>query len=300
MSSSSRLGNWLREPLAHFIAIGFALFLVFDVGGRGGSGMRIVVSSARIQALAAAFAKTRQRPPTRVELEGLIEEYVREELATREAIALGIDADDTIIRRRLRQKLEFLIEDSADTSPPSDAELGDWLAAHSEAYRVEDRVAFEQVYLSRERRGDALMSDVERLLASLNAASPARPLEAEPSQAGDSIMLPRYVALSSQSGIAREFGDAFAAAVVGLEPGAWVGPVASAYGVHVVRVTKKEPGYVPPLEEVRPIVERDLFGQRRRVHVDAFYARLRERYRVEIERTDAMPDDAETDRGGRE
>ncbi len=104
----------LREPLVHFLLLGGVLFLIFGLTNQTGttnSDQRIVVSAGRIEQLATVFGKTWQRPPTSKELKGLIDDFVLEEVYYRQAVAMGIDRDDTIIRRRLRQKLEFLTDD---------------------------------------------------------------------------------------------------------------------------------------------------------------------------------------------
>ena len=157
----------------HFLALGALLFALFYWRGSGGPGSdRIVITPGQIDAMVASFARTWQRPPTEQELKGLVDDYVREEMATREAVAIGLDRDDTIIRRRLRQKLEFLAADSVDSVPPTDAELQAWLTEHPDAFRTEGEVAFRQVYLNPERRGASLDADARRLLARLSAAGP--------------------------------------------------------------------------------------------------------------------------------
>ena len=137
--ASTRLRGWLREPLVHFLLLGALLFALFNwLGGdTGPMSNRITVAQAQVEQLAAAFGKTWQRPPTEAELKGLVDEYVREEIAYREAVAMGLDRDDTIIRRRMRQKLEFLVEDAAGATPATDAELQAYLDAHPDAFRVE-------------------------------------------------------------------------------------------------------------------------------------------------------------------
>ena len=166
--------TWWREPLVHFLAIGALLFLVFNWRGGGGpSSNRIVITPGQIDSMVAGFGRTWQRPPTEQELKGLVDDYVREEMATREAMALGLDRDDTVIRRRLRQKLEFVAEDTIDAAPATDAELQAWLDAHPETFRTEPQVAFRQVYLSPDRRGAAVDADARALLAQLSAAGPS-------------------------------------------------------------------------------------------------------------------------------
>ncbi|MFI5120974.1 MAG: hypothetical protein ACHQM4_11205 [Thermoanaerobaculia bacterium] len=174
----------LREPLVHFLALGAALFLFFSLksGAGGGASGPIVVTRARLDAFVAGFQRTRQRPPTAEELKGLIDGYVREEAAVREAMASGLDRDDTIIRRRLKQKVDFLAEDRADSSPPTDADLTAWLAAHADVYRVGEhvpaladvRAAVERDFVAdrRTRELDALYA---RLLAHTKVVVEAAP-----------------------------------------------------------------------------------------------------------------------------
>ena len=149
--------RWLREPLVHFLVLGAALFLFYEWrGGGGGPGSsRIVIGSGQIEHLAAGFARTWSRPPTEAELKGLIDDWVREEIATREAMAMGLDRDDTVLRRRLRQKLEFLVEDAAAAAPTTDAELEAWLGEHADSYAVPPEITLRQVFVSPERHGDA-------------------------------------------------------------------------------------------------------------------------------------------------
>ena len=180
---------------------------------RGGTG-RIVVTRARIASLAAGFQRTWQRPPSAQEMKGMIDDYVREEAAVREAMATGLDRDDTIIRRRLKQKVDFLAEDRVDSSPPTEADLAAWLAAHPGSYRVEERIALRQVCLTPEKRGGlARAEDAARAVA---AALEKKSSVAAP--AGDSLLLPPEMPLASRSEIARVFGSDFAEAVVRIRP----------------------------------------------------------------------------------
>jgi hypothetical protein len=272
------VSRWLREPLVHFLALGTVLFLAYQWRGGGPESHRIVITPAHLDSLAAGFARTWQRPPTEEELAALVDDYVREEMAAREAVALGLDRDDTLIRRRLRQKLEFLAEDALDASPPTDQELQAFLDAHPERFRREPAVAFRQVYLNRDRRGGAAEGDARALAAQLSAAGPAAVLD----RVGDPLLLPREVELSPRRDVARVFGEEFADGVLSVEPGRWVGPVPSGYGLHVVYVLERREARMPALEEVRREVERELASARRRRELEAMYGRLRERYRVTV------------------
>ena len=242
--------HWLREPLVHFVAIGALLFIAFEWRGAGPAPRRIVITPGQVDALTAGFARTWQREPTEDELKGLIDEYVRDEIATREAMVSGLDRDDTVIRRRLRQKWEFVAEDAVDASPPDDAELQAWLESHLEAFRTEPEVAFEQK-----------MMDGAMLR-----------------------MLPSEIERMTRSDVARIFGDEFAAAVLQVQPGTWTGPIKSGYAVHHVFVKERVDGRVPLLSEVRTQVERELVADRRRRRLQEAYEDLLARYQVVIER----------------
>lgn len=128
--------RWLREPLVHFLAIGALLFALSQWRSGTGTSERIVITAGTIDALAAGFERTWLRPPTDEELKEQIDDYVRAEAAAREAVALGLDRDDTIVRRRLQQKLEFMTEEEVDAPPPDDAALQAWLDAHPNAFRT--------------------------------------------------------------------------------------------------------------------------------------------------------------------
>ena len=272
--------HWWREPLLHFLAIGALLFLVFNWRGGGAAGSnRIVITPGQIDSMVAAFGRTWQRPPTEQELKGLVDDYVREEMATREAMAMGLDRDDTVIRRRLRQKLEFVAEDTIDATPPTDAQLRAWLDAHPEKFRIEPEVAFRQVYLSPDRRGAAVDDDARKLLARLTVAGPSAAID----DVGDALMLPREVERSSRTEVARQFGEEFADAILKVEPGRWTGPIRSGYGLHLVWVRERQDGRLPALGDVRPLVEREFLADRRKRELDAMYERMLERYRVLVE-----------------
>ncbi len=277
----ARWKGLLREPLVHFLLLGAMLFVWYQWSG-GGSGPgsnRIVITSGLIDHLASGFERTWQRPPTEDELKGLIDDYVKEEIAYREAVGMGLDRDDTIIRRRLRQKLEFIVEDIVEAVPPTDADRQAWLDAHPDDYRVEPEIALRQVYVSTDRRGRQAAAEATRLIEVLNAAGPDADIE----RLGDPLMLPQDIQLAPTSFISRSFGEPFAERVLTLEPGRWQGPIESGYGLHVVLVKERRPARVPALDDVRPAVERDLLTDRRTSQLHALYERLLERYRVTIE-----------------
>ena len=281
----------LREPLVHFLAIGAGLFLLSGLMGdpSGLQSGRIVVTPAQVQHLAAGFTRVWQRPPTRDELEGLIQDRIREEVYYREAMALGLDKDDTIIRRRLRQKMEFVANDLAAQAQPTDDELSAYLKAHPDAFRVQRQFTFRQVYLNPERHGKNLARDTAQLLAQLNQAGG----KVDVSALGDSFLLEHTFEAAPASEVAKQFGEKFGAKLGELAPGQWQGPVESGYGVHLVFVSKRTEGRVPALEEVRDAVRREWANVKRLETNEKFYQELLRRYAVTIERPQPVGGGAE-------
>jgi hypothetical protein len=286
------LKTLLREPLVHFLLLGAALFALdawFRPPPDAAAGGEIVVSEARIRNLAQNFRRTWQRPPTRTELDGLVQDYVREEVLYREALALGLDRDDTVVRRRLRQKMDFISEEAAALATPTDQQLAEYLAAHADQFQVAPRATFSQVYLDPLQRAKTLDADAKRLLAELNRAGSS----AQPEKLSDRLMLlESHYTDVSQVEVARIFGAAFADALFKEPTGRWLGPIESGYGAHLVRLESKTPGGTAALADVRPIVEREWQNARRKELGEAFYERLRAKYRVTVKMPDATRSDS--------
>jgi hypothetical protein len=271
----------LREPLMHFIVLGLALFAAYGALDRDRADMAgaIVVSRGQIEHLAIGFSRVWQRTPTAEELDGLIRDHIREEVYYREAIAMGLDHDDTVIRRRLRQKLEFISEDIAALAEPSEGDLQAFLQSHPERFRTEPRLTFRHVYLNPERHGDRLGIDAAALLERLKAAG----TRADVSALGDRFLLATSFESITGREIAGQFGEPFAQAVSGLAPGEWHGPVESGYGAHLVFVSARTEGRLPALEEVRDAVRREWANAQREKANEELYQRLLARYKVTIE-----------------
>lgn len=276
---STLLRHLLREPLLHFVVLGGLLFALYGWLQRGAAPAadEIVVTRGHVQSLQAQFQRTRQRPATAEELQGLVDHWVREEVFYREGIALGLDRDDTIVRRRVAQKVEF-IADGATPAEPTVRELQEWLDAHPTDYVAEPRYSVRQVFFDPQRRGVRLQADVAAARRALQRGSPAD---------GDATLLPATLRDARATEVARTFGDDFARALEALPVGTWQGPVHSAYGVHLVEITAREAGRLATLADVRAAVERDLLQARTRAANEAFYRRLRAKYTVRIEAADA-------------
>lgn len=269
----------VREPLVHFLAIGLALFVVNGlIHGQdaGETGETVVISQGRVNQIAESFLLLSGRAPTREELLSVVDDFVSEEVGYREAVAMGLDADDTIVRRRMRQKLEFLIEDGAASEDPTQAELQSWMDAHAGDYRLPERRAIRQVTVSADRRGPATPTDAATILASLRAG-------ADPLKLGDTSMLPAALPLTSEEGVSAQFGPDFAKDVFAHTGKDWFGPIPSPFGAHLVQVISTEPGRALQLSEAIDKVRSDWIEARRNDARDAFHARMRKRYTIRID-----------------
>jgi len=266
-----------REPLVHFLLIGAVLFSVFELRREEGSAApnRILVDTGQVEQLAARFKRSRLRAPTDIELAALIEGHIREEVYYRQALAMGLDQNDAVMRQRMRQKLEFLLEDLAAEAVPDDEQLTAFMQRHADRFREEPRLSFTQVYLNPDKHQD-LAADAMKVLARLNNGAP-------PETEGDRSLVAQEYLLAPQREITRVFGDSFAQQMVLLEPGGWTGPIYSAYGGHLVRVSTKQEERFPVLAEIRDQVERDYMAERRQELKDITYRKLREGYEIIIE-----------------
>ena len=280
----------LREPLLHFLLLGGVFFLIYhlvnlDRVDELQAAETISVSTARVQALSAQFEKTWKRAPTAAELDGLIENFIREEVYYREALALGLDRDDAIVRRRLRQKLQFMTEDLALMAEPDDRELQAYLDANPERYRLPARFSFTQVFLNPETRGEGVVEQANQVLQSLRAGADA-------ATAGDRTLLPTRLDDEPDRNIERQFGRDFVDQLRTLPAGEWQGPVLSGFGVHLVFVETRVDAAAPELDAVRAAVTRDWAEQQRSNANEAVYQKLRERYRIVIEQPGSDADTA--------
>ena len=265
----------LREPLLHFLLIGLALFIYYGrAAPDGGDGRRIVVSQAQVDELGRRFEATWNRPPTAKELTGLIDSYVSDEILYREGRTLGLDRDDQVIKRRVRQKIEVLVEEDGERRIPTDAELTAYLAAHPEKFARPTLVSFEQLYF------DPTKTGVE---SRVHAASMALAAGDRPESLGEPTMLPYRIDRQGLDTIEHDFGADFVSTVTTVPRGQWVGPVRSGLGVHLVRVTASTPPAPPALADVRLQVQREWEYDRRTRAFAASYERMRAKYDVAIE-----------------
>ena len=270
----------LREPLVHFLLLGLLVFAGFKVTSRNEASepSKIVVTQAQVESLVTGFSRTWQRPPTTLELEGLIREYIHEEVCTREALALGLDKDDSVIRRRLRQKLEFISDSVASQADPTEEQLQRYLQAHANSFRGERQFTFSQVYLDPQKHGENLTRDINQMLAELRLGS-----KSDVSKMGDSLLLEQNFESVPAGEVSKQFGEKFVANLAELPVGKWSGPIESGYGLHLVIVIDRKDGSVPALADVRETVKRDWVNARRSETNEKFYQALLKRYTVTVE-----------------
>ena len=272
----------VKEPLFHFLLIGLALFLLYEWQRPVAQVMdnEIFVTSADVTRLLSGFEQTWQRPPTELEMNGVIENFVCDEIYYREARALGLDQDDVVVRRRLRQKLEFIMEDVASQVEPSDEELTAFMARSPEKYMFEPKFSFHQVYLDPTVRGEQLENDITGLLTQLNKdhsdAQKHIPLS-------DPSLLPPQVNRSTRSAVVANFGETFVQSLEEVAPGSWSGPIESSLGTHLVLLLDYQEEHLPALAEIRKSVRNDWLMRRRDDYAEKSYRGLREGYRVTVE-----------------
>jgi hypothetical protein len=265
----------------HFLVLGAALFMLFGlVGSRSEPASRkIFITSGKIDQIITIFSRTWQRPPTAEELHGLVEDEIREQVLYREAMAMGLDKDDTIVRRRLRQKFEFLMEDVEAVSVPTDRDLQDWMDKNPGKFSTEPKFSFLQVYLNLSRRGEGASAEATTLLARLNN----RDEKVNAAELGDETLLPFEFPLSSTDVIAQVFGSPFAQQLQGLEVGRWSGPLRSSYGLSLVYVRERTDGKLKSLDEVRDQARSEWIRARQEELTNTVYLNLRKKYSIVVD-----------------
>ena len=278
----------LREPLVHFLVIGAAIFVLFGLMGQQDVEEKeraITITSGEINWLTDAWQKRWNRPPTAEERDGLIQQYLREMILYREAVAMGLDKDDTVIRRRLAQKLEFLSQDLITPQPPSEDELQSYFEAYIDRYQAPDLITLTHVFIDPDKRGNQTLVDAEVIKKQLQA------LKEPPQDArsyGDPFMLQSYYPERSEDELLKLFGSGFARSVFELAPQQWHGPVLSGYGTHLVYVHDHQKAQPPVFADVKEQVRLEWESDKRKQLNEQFVASLMGRYDVTIE--DEAPD----------
>jgi hypothetical protein len=264
----------LREPLVHFVCIGALLFAAYGWLHLGSANVsnEIVVSRGQLHNLQLQFERVWQRPATKQELQGLVDNWVREEIFYREGIAMGLDRDDPVVRRRVGQKLEFILE-SATPPAPTDAELQAWLDAHPRDYQIEPTYSLRQVYFDPPRHGDKLDAHIAAARIALANGK---------AFTGDTTMLPLTMEGVTAMEVVRVFGTEFGERLQAMPVGGWQGPVPSSFGLHLVELTRHGAARTTALADIRDQVERDLSRARTEQAKTALYDKLRANYAVRL------------------
>jgi hypothetical protein len=275
--------KWHREPLVHFLGIGALLFGVFALVNDEASSVptnRIEITAADVDRLQERWSKQWNRPPTETELKGMIESHLREEVLYREGLALGLDKNDTIIRRRLAQKMQFLFEDLSDQVEPTDEELKNYFAKNKDKYLSPARVSFSHIYFNVDRRGEAAHDDAKYLLKKIRSEKSS---SVRVSDQGDRFMLQYDFVKNTVQEVAKLFGRRFAELLLEVQEGSWQGPIESGYGIHLVRIHDKVEPRLPELAEVLNRVQVDLGSERRREMNKKIFEKLKARYEIVVE-----------------
>jgi hypothetical protein len=240
----------------------------------------IVVTAGEIEWMQTAWQKRWNRPPTAEEFDGLIQQYIKETVLYREALTMGLNKHDQVIRRRLAQKLEFLAKDLVALTPPTEAELQSYFDEHQERYQEPVLYTFTQVFIDPDKRGDTTLDDAEAIKANLILKGDA---VEDPGALGDDFMLQNYYPEKDVVEIQKLFGSGFTESLVELSPGQWHGPVLSGYGVHLVYISSVSEPPAPEFAALRERVVQDWTMEKGEELNDKFYASLRDQYTVVIE-----------------
>lgn len=248
----------------------------------------IVITEGQVDALILGFEKVWQRLPTQQELDGLLQGHIREEVMYREALLMGLDRDDAIIRRRLQQKLEFLTDDIASLDEPSEEELQTFLSENPELFREQVRFSFEHIYFNVSERGASAMTDAESTLVDLRQVHSTVSGEnsttvVDPTRLGDQLLMSETRFLNTdEREIRRALGSQFLGGLKALPVGSWQGPIESGFGLHLLKISERIEGDLPSLTEIRNVVEREWASLKRTETNEAFYAAMRARYIVTL------------------
>jgi peptidyl-prolyl cis-trans isomerase C len=280
---NQRIIRWLREPLLQFLLIGLVLFAGYAIlqkrSGGVPSSKKIDLTPDDLRQIDIYFESQWHRTPTPQEFTSLVENKVREEVLYREALVMGLDKDDTIVKRRMAQKMQFLAEDVANSHEPTTAELKAWYEKNGQRFALPSRAAFRHLYFSPDRRGQKAHDDAANALTKI-AGKPADSKAA--AALADPFMFQDYYGDSSEEQLAKDFGLQFATALFQLKPGSWQGPIESGYGWHLLFIDSITPGRIPAFEEVEPDVKTAWLGDQRDQAWRKAYETMRAKYTVSL------------------
>ena len=283
----SSITSWITEPLLHFLVLGALVFALYAVvGPNAPRENEIAVTRGQQEHIVTAFTRTWQRPPTQVEFNNLVDDWIREEIAYREGQTMALDTGDTIIRRRLRQKLEMLAEDVVSLGEPTTEDLQQYLEANQDDYVAEPVYSLRQVYFSPDQRGANVTRDAEQALVLLRSGDAL--VNAE--QVGDPLSVPFRFVNERRMALAGRLGVDFVEGLRDVEVARWEGPILSGYGYHLVYIDEFSPGRPLTLDEAERELKRDWSLVQRNSTIDEMYESLRERYTITVESMAEAPE----------
>ena len=281
-----KLKAWAREPLVHFLLIGVLIYALFGIlaGDSGSDDERtITVTSGDIQALTDQWTRVWRRPPTEDELTRILREHVRTRILYREAVAMGLDKGDTVIERRLAQKVELMAQSLVAPEEPTDEVLWAWYTENAERFRQPDLYTITHVFFNPDRREATALDDAKSLLAQFRASNEP---PTDVANYGDRFMLQNYYPDRSEIELRKLFGTGFTEQVIRLEPGIWHGPILSGYGTHLVLVNDKTVAAQPPFDVVREQVREMWLREQVNELSERFIENLVSRHDIVVEETE--------------
>jgi peptidyl-prolyl cis-trans isomerase C len=269
----------LSEPLLHFLAIGLILFGVYGLLNEDINldSNQILIPQSLTDKLIFQWATQNGRPPTQDEKDGLLELFIQQEILYREALALGLEQGDVIVKRRLAQKMQYLFEDLSPAPEPDHDELKTYLELNAGQFRLPARLSFNHIYFKTDNGSSGVTNNTKKLLPLLNKG------EADPASSGDRLLLPTSFHGVTENEIAKSFGKVFAANLFTLPRDQWVGPIVSGYGIHLVKIGEFSKAIMPPLAEIQDEVSQEWRYEKEKQLRKAFMEELRKKYNVEIE-----------------
>ncbi len=273
----------LREPLLHFLVLGGLIFVANWAlhPTVEADNSRISVTRADIDRIAALYTQQWGGAPTKADMPNLLDNYIRSETLFREGTRLGLGAEDSVMRNRVIQKMEFLLQDASAIVQPTDAEMAAYLASHAADFEIPERLVFAQIFFSAAIRADRAESDAGEALKRLP------PSASDTGQIGDPFMLSQSGAPQTREAVAQDYGDSFADAVFAMPApvgeGAWQGPIRSALGFHLVRILRHDRSRMPDLSEIRDRVHDVIMAERFQAAFDFAYDKIRAKYQVTVD-----------------
>ena len=274
-----------KAPLIHFFVLGlvvFGLHSVFEPKPEIADDPFLVeVTSADIEWFRTMWRKRMGREPTVEELRDQVNQLIREQVLSREAVSMGLDEDDIVVRRRLAQKVDFLFKDLSDFTEPSDDELKAYFQENRSTYEIPGRVTFTHIYFNTDKRGeDKAAHEIRQLVERLNSNED---IPSDPSILGDPFLLGSSYSNKTLSNIRGQFGLRFAEVVGEQKPYTWQGPIPSGYGLHAVYVQERADAKLPNFGDMRKQLKADWMAERQREIARKAYEKLRKRYQVLLE-----------------